>query len=366
MRKIFVLLLLCLGSSSVKHSLQYFFTASSGVQSLPEGVAVVQVDNITAGSCDASTETLEPKHDWVKNYLDDDPQQQQWYTTECFKKQPQSFRATIDLVKQDFNLSGGVHILQRISGCEWDDETGEVTGLMQYGYNGEDFISLNLTTLTWTALKPQADVIKQRWDADKGRIKYLNNFFSQICPDWLKKSLNYGRSSLLRTDLPSVSLLQKSPSSSVSCHATGFYPDRALMLWRKDGEDLHEDVDQGEILPNHDGSFQMRVDLDLSSVKPEDWGRYECVFQLSGVKEEIITKLDKAEIRSNSEKPTDMTVPITATVVVVALVIIAVTIFMVYKKKNRFTAAGVDPQCVSDLTAPVNAATLSTKLNPET
>uniref|UniRef100_A0A8C9X825 Ig-like domain-containing protein n=1 Tax=Sander lucioperca TaxID=283035 RepID=A0A8C9X825_SANLU len=96
-----------------------------------------------------------------------------------------------------------------------------------------------------------------------------------------------------------LSLLQKSPSSPVSCNATGFYPDRAMMFWRKDGEELHEDVDLGEILPNHDGSFQMSVDLDLSSVPAEDWRRYDCVFQLSGVEDDIISKLDKAVIRTN-------------------------------------------------------------------
>ncbi len=96
-----------------------------------------------------------------------------------------------------------------------------------------------------------------------------------------------------------MSLLRKSPSSPVSCHATGFYPDRAVMFWRKDGDELHEDVDHGEILPNHDGSFQMSVDLKLSSVTPEDWRRYDCVFHLSGVKDDIVTRLDKAEIRTN-------------------------------------------------------------------
>uniref|UniRef100_A0A3B4U307 Ig-like domain-containing protein n=1 Tax=Seriola dumerili TaxID=41447 RepID=A0A3B4U307_SERDU len=100
-------------------------------------------------------------------------------------------------------------------------------------------------------------------------------------------------------ELPSVSLLQKTPSSPVSCHATGFFPHRAVMFWRKDGEELHEDVDQGEILPNPDGSFQMRVDLNISSVTPEDWRRYDCVFQLSGVREDVVTRLDKAEIRTN-------------------------------------------------------------------
>ncbi|KAI3358185.1 hypothetical protein L3Q82_003183 [Scortum barcoo] len=144
---------------------------------------------------------------------------------------------------------------------------------------------------------------KLRWDAEKVRIKFNEIFLTEVLPEWLKKYLTFGKSSLLRTDLPSVSLLQKSPSSPVSCHATGFYPDRATLIWRKDGEELHEDVDHGEILPNHDGSFQMSVDLKLSSVTPEDWSRYDCVFHLSGVKDDIVTKLDKAEIRTNSGKP---------------------------------------------------------------
>ncbi|XP_071355986.1 major histocompatibility complex class I-related gene protein-like [Trachinotus anak] len=356
MTKLFLLLLLCHVSSAVKHTLKYFSTVSAGVPNFPEAVAVGMIDGLQAGYCDANTSSLELKEDWVKKMLNENPDQLQWYTEECFEDLPKFFKANIYSLKQRFNQSGGVHILQRMSGCEWDDETEEVVGFNQFGYDGEDFLLFDLKTLTWIAPKPEAVITKHRWDADTARMKENKFFFTQICPEWLKKSLNYGRSSLLRTDPPSVSLLQKSPSSPVSCHATGFYPDRALMLWRKDGEDLHEDVDQGEILPNHDGSFQMRVDLKLSSVKPEDWGRYDCVFLLSGVKEEIITKLDKAVIRSNSEKPSDITVSIIAAVVVLTLILIAVTGFMVYRKKK----AKHPPS------PPENVFELREELNPET
>ena len=74
------------------------------------------------------------------------------------------------------------------------------------------------------------------------------------------------------------------------------------MFWRKDGEKIHENVELGEILPNDDGSFQTSVNLYLSSVAPEHWRRYECVFQLDGVKDDIITKLDKMAIQTNWSK----------------------------------------------------------------
>lgn len=61
----------------------------------------------------------------------------------------------------------------------------------------------------------------------------------------------------------------------------------------------HEDVDHGEILPNHDGSFQLSVALQLASVAPEAWSTYDCVVRLSGAKDDIVTKLDKAVIRTN-------------------------------------------------------------------
>uniref|UniRef100_A0A3B4YL32 Ig-like domain-containing protein n=1 Tax=Seriola lalandi dorsalis TaxID=1841481 RepID=A0A3B4YL32_SERLL len=211
----------------------------------------------------------------------------------------------------------GVHVYQWMVGCEWDDDAKEVKGYYQDGYDGEDFIAFDLKTKTWIAPTPQALISRQKLDNEKAGNTQRKQYLTEICVDWLKKYVNYGSSSLLRKEPPSVSLLQKTPSSPVSCHATGFYPHRAAMLWRKDGEDLYEGVDQGEILPNHDGTFQMSVDL--SSVKPEDRGKYECVFQLLGVKD-IVIKLDKSVIKTNE-------------VAVLALVIAAVG-FFIYRKKS--------------------------------
>uniref|UniRef100_A0A671THW0 Ig-like domain-containing protein n=1 Tax=Sparus aurata TaxID=8175 RepID=A0A671THW0_SPAAU len=290
---------------AVKHSLKFITTASSGLPDFPECVVAAVVDEILVGYCDGSKKTTDLKHDWMKKVLEDDPHQLEYYKGACFDIMPTFFKLTINSLKQRFNQSGGVHILQRLSGCEWDDETREVIGFNQYGYDGEDFLSIDLKTETWIAPRQQAVLTKLKWDADKARMKSNQNYLTVIFPEWLKKYLDYGRSFLLRTELPSVSLLQKTRSSPVSCLATGFYPHRASLVWRKDGEELHEEVDHGEILPNHDGTFQMSVDLNLSSVTPEDWTRYDCVFQLS-------------------VKP----------MVVLAVILIGAAGFIIYKKKK--------------------------------
>lgn len=89
------------------------------------------------------------------------------------------------------SLLPGVHVLQRLNGCEWDEKTQEVRGFFKYAYDGEDFLSLDLKTETWITQVPQAVDTKMRWDADKAEIKLHKEFLLQTCPVWLKMYLGY-------------------------------------------------------------------------------------------------------------------------------------------------------------------------------
>ncbi|KAM4550818.1 major histocompatibility complex class I-related gene protein-like isoform 2-T2 [Fundulus diaphanus] len=337
---IFLLLLEIHSTAAVTHSLKYFFTGSSNVQNFPEFVAVGFVDDVEMIHYDSDTQRCEPKQDWMKKNSDERYWESQ---TQGLMSYQQSFKANIETAKSRFNQTGGVHINQVMYGCEWDDETGEVTGYQQDGYDGEDFLILDMKENRWIAPKQQGLITTNRWNNDRAKLEYYKYYFNQICPEWLKKYVDYGRSSLMRTDLPSVSFLQKSSSSPVSCHATGFSPSRAEMFWRKDGEEVHDGVVKGEILPNNDGTFQMSVDIDLSSVAPEDWNKYECVFQLSGVREDIVRRLEKTGTRSNEGKEPrvfiandNMWIILGAVVAaaVALLGLIGVIGFILYKKKN--------------------------------
>uniref|UniRef100_A0A3Q2W692 Ig-like domain-containing protein n=1 Tax=Haplochromis burtoni TaxID=8153 RepID=A0A3Q2W692_HAPBU len=262
----------------------YFVCGSSGLPNVPEFIAVMVFDGIQTGYCDSSNKTLKPQLDWAKKILQTNPEQLEWYTQNLHSSS--SFAISVIFLS-------GVHIIQRISGCEWDENTDSVTGVLKYGYNGEGFLEFDMKTLTWIALKPEADMIKLKWDADRIRTIKNKDFLTKICAEWLKMYFN------IFIILPSVSLLQKTPSSPVSCYAAGFYLDKAVMFWRKDGDEIHDGVEKGDILPNDDGTFQIIVDLNISSVKPEDWWRYECVFQFLSGENIIVTKLKQIMIRTN-------------------------------------------------------------------
>ncbi|XP_056438637.1 major histocompatibility complex class I-related gene protein-like [Gadus chalcogrammus] len=333
MKALIGLLLLVFGHgvSSVHHSMQYFLTGSSGLTAFPEFVVVGMVDGVQMLHYDSVSKRVVPKQDWMERYTRDHPDYLEGQTG-IFQDSQQAFKANIGIAKQRFNQTGGAHINQRMYGCEWDDDDDSTDGYDQYGYDGEDFLSFDLEHLTWVAPRQQAVTTKRRWDEDRAQNFEFKNYYTKQCVDWLKKYLAYGKSTLQRTERPRVSLLQRSPSSPVVCHATGFYPDRVVVFWRRDGQELHEQVDPGEVLPNHDGTFQVSVDLNLTAVPQEDWGRYECVVQLRGI-EDISTPLDPALIRTNWGK-SGLTIPIIIGLLVLLLTAAAVVGVLLYKKRN--------------------------------
>ncbi|KAJ8000089.1 hypothetical protein DPEC_G00201230 [Dallia pectoralis] len=333
----FILLVLGIGLlhsvSAANHSLHYVHTGTSGIPDFPEFVAIGLVNGMPIIYYDSIKRRATPRQDWMANSVGSDYWERH---AQGLIGTEQTFKDDIDIVKQRFNQTRGVHVFQWMYGCEWDDETGVTDGFDQYGYNGEDFISFNLKTLEWIAPKQQAVSTKQKWDHNKAWNDYWKNYYTQECVDWLKKYVEYGRSSLMRTVPPSVSLLQKTPSSPVTCHATGFYPNRVNVTWKKDGQEQKQDVEIGETLPNNDGTFQKSVHL---TVNPEEWKnhKYQCVVQVSGIKEDFIMDLTENELKTNWGGPDTASNIVPIIGVLIALVVVAAVIIgvVIWKKKSK-------------------------------
>uniref|UniRef100_A0A3B3QID2 Ig-like domain-containing protein n=1 Tax=Paramormyrops kingsleyae TaxID=1676925 RepID=A0A3B3QID2_9TELE len=275
MQKVLLFTLILFGIDSIfaaTRSLQYVYSGSSGIPNLPEFMTVGLVDG-------------EPFTYYDSNAVDAD----YWdRNTQVSMDTEPAFKNNIEVAKQRFNQTGGIHTVQWMYGCEWDDETGATGAFHLYDYDGSDFIALDFRTMTYVA-----PVIAE--------LENIESYFTQECIDWLKKYVSYGKSTLERTVHPVVSLLQKDPSSPVTCHATGFFPKGIVVTWRKDGEDMHSNVEVGETLPNGDGTFQITSKL---TVKPEDWkmNSYSCVVQHKSLQDDIAVLLEEKNKRTNQGK----------------------------------------------------------------
>nr|XP_023663555.1 class I histocompatibility antigen, F10 alpha chain-like [Paramormyrops kingsleyae] len=360
MRKVvfFTLILFCIDSTfAVSHSLQYVYSGTSEIPNLPEFVVIGLVDGEPFVHYDSNSHKMTPRQEWMarsegpdywnkesqnlhgeeslfKNNVDVAKKPQLWKMKNCEKSSVENKWVVLNFymhnkITESYFEVASVHTFQRMYSCDWDDETGATGAHEQFGYDGSDFLALDLKTMTYVAPVMQAIPTKQKWDRDNTRKDRYKRYFTQECIDWLKKYVSYGKSTLERTVRPEVSLLQKDPSSPVICHATGFFPKGIVVTWRKDGVDMHSDVEVGETLPNGDGTFQITSKL---MVKPEDWKRnsYSCVVQHS--QKDLPVLLEEKNIRTNQG---GLPWGIIIGCVAAALALVAVVVGVVLWRRSR-------------------------------
>ncbi|XP_056093759.1 major histocompatibility complex class I-related gene protein-like [Rhinichthys klamathensis goyatoka] len=288
----FIILFICIPLVYSKlHSFITTYTEINGqtTAGIPEFSAVTTLDGQQIDYYDSVIMTLIPRQDWMKEFA----------STELWKKYieirehvQQIYKINIHVLMQRFNQSDGVHAYQRMYGCDWDDETGESHGFDQYGYDGEDFITLDLKENRYITPVQQGIPTVQKWNNDIKLLTSLKQYYNHDCVHWLKELLKFWKEAN-RITAPEVFLLQKNLSSPVECHATGFYPSGVTLTWFRNGQEHDEDVDLGDLLPNEDGTFQKTTSLHVS---PYEWenNQFTCVVEHQG---EIIQKTDE-EIKS--------------------------------------------------------------------
>uniref|UniRef100_A0A672Q833 Major histocompatibility complex class I-related gene protein-like n=1 Tax=Sinocyclocheilus grahami TaxID=75366 RepID=A0A672Q833_SINGR len=146
-------------------------------------------------------------------------------------------------------------------------------------------------------------------------IKTLNNY--------LKKR----ETQLNRKVKPRVKLIQKANSDSggfrVSCLATGFYPRHInLTLFRDEQLVSDHEITGGDLLPNADGTYQMRKSLEISAA---DKHKYTCSVTHLSLDNKLDLTLGNDELKS----------VILSVLIVLALVLVFGIGAIIYKCRKR-------------------------------
>nr|XP_049606241.1 H-2 class I histocompatibility antigen, Q9 alpha chain-like isoform X3 [Syngnathus scovelli] len=181
----------------VIHTLNYFTTISQ-VAKLPEFLEVAYVDDVQILHFDSNHRETKAKHDWVNNITEDNPHFWEIETAINIQNE-QIMKGNIETAKKRFNQTGGIHMIQVMKGCEWDDETDEVNGWEHYHYDGEDFLAFEAKTMTWIAAHPQVFTTKIKLDQIGGLNEVKKVTHTEVCPELLKTHLSNGRDFLTRT-----------------------------------------------------------------------------------------------------------------------------------------------------------------------
>ncbi|XP_029082743.1 LOW QUALITY PROTEIN: major histocompatibility complex class I-related gene protein [Monodon monoceros] len=147
----------------------------------------------------------------------------------------------------------GFHTYQRMIGCELLED-GNTTGFLQYAYDRQDFIIFSKDTLSWMAMDNVAHITKQAWEASQHELQYQKNWLEEECIAWLKRFLEYGKGTLQRTEISTI--------------------------WIKNGEEIVQEMDYGDLPPGGDGTYQTWVSVELD---PQSSDLYSCHVEHGGV-----------------------------------------------------------------------------------
>ncbi|XP_005370380.1 hereditary hemochromatosis protein homolog isoform X1 [Microtus ochrogaster] len=114
--------------------------------------------------------------------------------TEDFRKKEEQLRRMLAEVMDQQGQKKGLHILQETLGCELqgNQSTG---GFWRIGYDGQDFLTFDQKTLSWTMAMPFTQKTKTFWETHAPRADEVKTFLDDICPAQLQRYLASMRNS---------------------------------------------------------------------------------------------------------------------------------------------------------------------------
>ncbi|XP_026101476.1 hereditary hemochromatosis protein-like isoform X2 [Carassius auratus] len=168
-------------------------------------------------------------------------------------------------------------VYQVVMFCEQSDNNlGQIT--TKTAYQGSTFDELHFFDgkFTYQLFSNYTGPEKIRnLERSKSRLEEL---YYPACIKMLTNYLKTRETQLNRKVKPLVRLIQKANSDSgrsrLSCLASGFYPRHINLTLFRDGQPVSDhEITGGDLLPNADGTYQMRKSLEISAA---DEHKYTC------------------------------------------------------------------------------------------
>nr|XP_023659139.1 major histocompatibility complex class I-related gene protein-like isoform X2 [Paramormyrops kingsleyae] len=339
--------LLVLGSphrtSSASHSLSLMATFISGETPFPELTLAVTVNNVPVEYYDNNIKKVVSRRHWRANNTVEDTDRQYFVVENVHR----SMKSQTHNLRKRFNHTNGICISQKFAAC-----TLEGDSLSQFflrdAYEGEETRTYDILEQRYDPHVPELMWTKLKMEAKK--LTYIN-VYQPLCLKLLRQYLQQDKNVLMRRERPRVRVTQKrdpgTGGAQVCCLATGFFPRHINMTLLRDGQPVPEqDLTGGEVLPNGDGTFQMRKSLSLSEQQLREKHQYTCT----------VTHMDRKEDFGLAEPEDHPDVILITVLVVTVVIVLVVAVFLCWRRQT----SPPDPCQTSDPVRYTAAQTLST------
>ncbi|XP_057184257.1 class I histocompatibility antigen, Gogo-B*0102 alpha chain-like isoform X3 [Triplophysa rosa] len=225
----------------------------------------------------------------------------------------------------------GVLAFQRLVLCELKDNGEPGQMITRDAFEGSTTDELRYIENSFTyqgTLNVTAQVLNIHLEISKWRHEHL---YYPFCIKLLKAYLEKRRNQVNRKVTPRVRIIKKtflnSRGSQVSCLATGFYPRHINLTLFRDGQPVTDDVTGGDLLPNDDGTYQMRKILKISAEEQREKHKYTCTAT-------HVSLDNKLDISLESDHGTPIKPVISSILTVLALLIVTVVAVIIWRKRN--------------------------------
>ncbi|XP_069841624.1 class I histocompatibility antigen, F10 alpha chain-like isoform X2 [Dendropsophus ebraccatus] len=201
------------------------------------------------------------------------------------------FRHEVRLWRKRFNHTEGLHFTQVITGCDLRDEGTSII-YEQYRSDGEEIMFYDTKTESFIPTMAKAQTVTQRWNRpETGRVERTKVFLKNICIEKLRRYIEYGREDLERRVPPRVKVIGRESGgiTKLHCLVYGFHPRAVDVKWMKNGTDDVPTYESTNILPNPDGTYQIRV---TAEVILKDGDSYSCYVDHSSLEEPLLVRWD--------------------------------------------------------------------------
>ncbi|XP_056596231.1 hereditary hemochromatosis protein homolog [Triplophysa dalaica] len=279
MDKLLVLLLLCLPTAAPKgsHSLWLLATYMRGQTPFPQFSYTVMLDDVRVLYYNGETKTFTRRgNTTVEDHVFDS---NDVLTISDYIES--SFRIKWAIATNTLNKTEvkGALVLQRLVLCEmkYDGKPGQM--ITRDAFEGFTTDELRYTDKNFTYqgnLNITAQLLKIQLELTMQRHKHL---YLPTCLKTLKGYTETRKNQINKKVKPKIRLFQKDQifGSQVSCLATGFYPRHISLTMFRDGQPVSDhEITGGDLLPNDDGTYQMRKILRISAEEHRKKHKYTC------------------------------------------------------------------------------------------